>query len=95
MPELRSVKILFYTCSYLDVLDKISPISTVFEGNDLLPCEIQPSPLILEGLDELSEVKEVDDVPIDTDLSFFSGEVNNKEVDASISREYKKAGHQK
>ena len=64
------------------------------EVSDLLPCEIQPSLLLtLDRFDESIEVKEVGDVPIDSKLRFFSIEKSDREATASISREYKQAGH--
>ncbi len=94
--KFRTVKVLYNVCSYLDLLDKISPISLVFEGNDLLPCEIQPSLLLtLEGLDELTNAKEVNDVPIDSNLLYFSFEANDGDATASMSREYQQSGNEK
>ena len=94
--KFRTVKVLYNVCSYLDLLDKISPISLVFEGNDLLPCEIQPSLLLtLEGLDELTNAKEVNDVPIDSNLRYFSVEASDGDATASISIEYQQSGNEK
>lgn len=94
--KFRRVKVLYNVCSYLDLLDKISPISLVFEENDLLPCEIQPSLLLtLKGLDELTEAKELNDVPIDSNLRYFSVDVNDGNATVSMSREYQQAGNEK
>ena len=61
-----------------------------------MPCEIQPSLLLsLDALDESTEAVEVSNVPIDSNLGLFSVELSNREADASLSREYQKAGHEK
>ena len=41
MKQLRDYRILWLTCTYLDVLEKITPMSLVFEGNRLLAYKVQ------------------------------------------------------
>ena len=41
MKQLHDYRILWLTCTYLDVLEKITPMSSVFEGNRLLAYKVQ------------------------------------------------------
>lgn len=40
--QMKSYAFLCRVCTYLDVLEKITPTSLIFEGDGLLPFEIKP-----------------------------------------------------
>ena len=43
LQKFRSYKVLCQACTYLDILEKIAPTSLVFEGEGLLPGDINAS----------------------------------------------------
>lgn len=98
LSKFMNVKQLLKVCSYLDILDKVSPLSLVFEGENLLPCEIRPSlKLTLEGLAEIVEARESGEVELDSNLRFFvidESQDNAGQPQCTISREYPEAGNE-
>ena len=52
--QLRSYKFICLTCCYLDILEKITPVSMLFEENSLLPGEC--SLIIRQALLELEDI---------------------------------------
>ena len=57
LKKFRSYKVLCQVCVYLDILEKTSPVSLVFEGEGLLPGEVEAS--IKRTISELEDMNEV------------------------------------
>ena len=89
--------ILYKCCSYLDIVERITPASKRFEESELLPFELASTLRILHNdLDELIDIDpdDVEDVPIDSNLRRFTyTEQENEKL--SFTRSYVKAGHEK
>ena len=59
-------------CTYLDMLEKITPMSLVFEGDGLLPFEVKSAIALTElELHEIVDDLEIDDKLLDSHLSHF------------------------
>ena len=83
---------LYLVCTYLDILEKITPASKVFEGKSLLAYEVRP--LIDYTLMELEECKESageGDEFLDSHLARFKL-LEDTEGGFSLSAEYLKDG---
>ena len=72
MKNLKSYEFLCKVCCYLDILEKITPSSLVFEGEEVMPGDIQKSirQTILE-LEDISENAGTDEELLDSHLSRF------------------------
>ena len=70
--QLRSCRFVCLTCCYLDILEKITPVSMLFEENSLLPGEC--SSIIRQAsleLEDLYECVGTEEEMIDSHLSRF------------------------
>lgn len=96
--KLRNVESLFQVCGTLDLIEKTSFASLVFEGNTLMPFEVKPSiEQTCEDLEELEaacDEEEVEEPPIDSHLRFFDVELNEDTEEWSIHHQYPRAGHE-
>ena len=70
--NLHSYRFLCLVCTYTDVLELITPVSKVFEGDGLLANELKPAlTQTLENIDEEDEVAGTDDEMLTSHLSQF------------------------
>ena len=92
----QNVEYLYRVCLYLDILEKVSPLSLVFEGENLLPCEIRPNlRLAIEELAEIKDSRENEAIEPDSNMRFFYMVTDEKEEGQfMLTREYQKAGHE-
>jgi hypothetical protein len=90
--KLHSYEFLCKVCCYLDLLEKVTPASLVFEGEEVLPCDVKTSidRTILE-LADVSETAGTDEELLDSYLSRF--QINNEDEIGTLSSEFAKAGH--
>lgn len=91
--NLKSYEYLTLTCSYLDLLEKISPASLVFEGNDLMPSEIKPT--INRTNLELEDIEETAGTPdeyLDSNISRFLF-TTNEDGEKFLHGSFVKNGH--
>ena len=87
-----SYKMLCLVCTYLDVLEKITPASKVFEGEGLLAYEVMPSvDYTLMELEECKESAGEADEFLDSNLARFKLR-EDTEGGFSLSAEYLKDG---
>ena len=96
LSKFQNVEYLYRVCLYLDILEKVSPLSLVFEGENRLPCEIRPNlRLAIEGLAEIKDSRENEAIEPDSNMRFFYMVANEKEEGQfMLTREYQKAGHE-
>ena len=87
-----SYKMLCLVCTYLDVLEKITPASKVFEGEGLLAYEVRPSiDYTLMELEECKESAGKADEFLDSNLARFKLR-EDTEGGFSLSEDYLKGG---
>ena len=76
LKKFKNYQYLVQTCVYLDLLEKFTPVSKVFEGDGLLPFEVNNAiKLTINELQDLSDV-EYDD--IDSHLQRYYPKESNK-----------------
>lgn len=72
LKQLRSYAFLCLVCTYLDILEKITLTSLIFEGNGLLPFEVEPTiKMTVIELQDVIDSSGTDDELLDSHLSRF------------------------
>lgn len=88
LEKFRSYQFLCLVCTYLDVLEKITPASKVFEGEGLLAHEVRPTiDLTLLELRECRDVAGKDEEYLESHLGRFKLQMT-EEGHVSLSSEY-------
>ena len=91
--KLRDAKEILNVCAALDILEKSVPASMVFEGDGLMPHEISPNIEMTQmELQELLDYNVDDELPIDSNLRYFTSEATEQSV--SYSHMYCRAAHE-
>ena len=91
--NLRSYEILCMTAAYLDILDKISPASLVFEGNGLLAYEVDATVKYTKlELENLAENTGTPDEFLDSHLARFPL-TTDEEGETRLTVSFTKYGH--
>ena len=89
--RLHEYRLLCIVCSYLDILEKLSPLSLVFEKQMLMVNELKPAVAVtIASLDELSN--EGNDDIIGSYLLKFR--INEKDGTTNLVSSYLKEGHE-
>ena len=76
--KFRDYRLLLLTAMYLDLLEKVSPLSKVFEAENILPCEVNVSvqTTVLE-LQDLADVAGTDEELLDSHFTKFNNIESN------------------
>ena len=91
LKKLRDYRVMCNVAVYLDILEKLSPLSLIFEQKTLMLHEVKPAvQLTTSNLNDLSE-ETVDDL-IDSSLLKFK--IKDENDFATLESMYLKAGHE-
>ena len=93
LKKLNNYELLCLTCTYLDVLDKISPASLVFEGNGLLAFEIDSAINLTKlELEDISTSAGTPDELLDSHLARFQFRVDD-DGEKTLNSDFTKQNH--
>lgn len=93
LKQLKSYAFLCLVCTFLDILEKITPTSLVFEGDGLLPHEVKPTvSLTVLELEDIIESAGTDDELLDSHLSRFQYSTD-EEGETCLAAAFAKSGN--
>ena len=93
LKQLRSYAFLCLVCTFLDILEKITPTSLVFEGDGLLPHEVKPTiSLTVLELEDIIESSGTDDEFLDSHLSQFKYAID-EDGETRLAATFAKSGN--
>ena len=92
--KFRNYRLLMLTAVYLDLLEKVTPMSKIFEGGDILPCDVNVA--VKHTVLELRDLADVVGTPeefLDSHVTKFRNIVTSDSGRNFIAVEYVQRGH--
>ena len=91
--QLKNAHDIVAVCAATDILEKVKPASMVFEGDDLVPHELNTN--IEITITELQELLESSEIPIDSNMLFYQFQQSGDGGETKAVHQFCKRGHER